>query len=57
MEIFKQKYSGESIVDVDRDVSEAFQNDFNPAVREVPSDEHGFHKGTFTVTITWEADE
>lgn len=56
MEIFKQKYSGESLCDVERDVSEAFDGTFNPEVKQIPM-EDDMHQGTFTVTITWEADE
>lgn len=57
MEIFKQQYSGESIVDVCRDVWEAFDADFNPLVENIPQDEYGIQKGTFTVTVTWEPEE
>lgn len=57
MNIFKQTYSGESLCDVDRDVSEAFSSDYNPRAGLIPVDEHGFQRGTFTVTIEWEDDE
>ena len=53
MILFQHEYDGESIVDVDRDVSEAFSSDFNPAAAEIPVDEYGFQKGKFTVTIEW----
>jgi hypothetical protein len=55
-QIFKQEYSGESLCDVDRDVSEAIDSDFNPVMKEIPVDKHYFQEGTFTVTITWEPD-
>jgi hypothetical protein len=55
-EIFKKEYDGESICDLSRDVSEAFDERFNPAVADIPEIEHGFPAGTFTVTITWKAD-
>ena len=55
-EIFKKEYSGEEICDVERDVIEAFNPDYNPAAGEVPVDKHGFQEGTFTITVTWEAD-
>ena len=55
MEIFKQSYSGESLCDVERDVSEAFDSTFNPEAKQIPMDD-GMHQGTFTVTITWEED-
>lgn len=53
VELFKKKYDGESICDVDRDVSEAFSSVMNPLMEQVPDDEHGMSQGTFTVTITW----
>lgn len=55
--IFEKKYDGESIVDVYRDVSEAFEEDFNPLVNEIPKDKYGFQKGTFKVAITWMMEE
>jgi len=51
--IFSKAYDGESICDVDRDVSEAFQEDYNSLVKDIPSDEYGIQKGIFTVTVTW----
>ena len=45
---------GESIVDLDRDVSEAFDADFNGEISKVPVNEFGIMEGTFKVTITWE---
>ncbi len=56
-QLFKREYSGESLYDLDRDISEAFQKDYNPLMAQVPVDEHGFQKGTFTVTVTWSDDE
>lgn len=51
--IFQKTYDGESIVDLYRDVSEAVQEKYNPALAQIPTDEHGFQKGTFKVTIEW----
>ena len=51
--IFEKTYDGESIVDLDRDVSEAIMEDYNPMVELIPKDEHGFQQGSFKVTITW----
>ena len=51
--IFEKTYDGESIVDLDRDVSEAIMEDYNPMVELIPNDEHGFQQGSFKVTITW----
>lgn len=53
MEIFSKEYDGESIVDAERDFSEAFDERFNPIVNNIPKDRHGFQVGTFTVQITW----
>lgn len=53
MIIFQKKYGGEDLCDVYRDVSEAFDEDFNLEMDHVPQDEHGFCKGTFNVMITW----
>ena len=53
MELFKKTYDGESIVDVGRDVFEAFDKDFNPPAAAIPQDDHGFQKGEFVVTIEW----
>ena len=51
--IFQQTYSGESLSDIDRDVSEAVNAQYNEAMADIPTDEHGFQQGTFTVTIEW----
>ena len=53
MELFKKTYNGESIVDVGRDVSEAFDSDYNAPAALIPQDEHGFQQGEFIVTIAW----
>lgn len=53
IEVFKKEYDGESIVDLDRDISEAFVTVFNPIIDLIPVDAHGFQKGTFAVSIVW----
>lgn len=53
IEVFKKEYGGESIVDLDRDISEALVAAYNPVVDQIPVDAYGFQKGTFTVTIVW----
>ena len=55
--VFQKTYDGESIVDAFRDVSEAFDGQYNPGVNAIPTDEYNIHKGTFQVTITWTEDE
>jgi hypothetical protein len=50
-EIFTQEYTDEELYDVERDVSEALQEDYNPIVGNIPKD--GFRTGTFVVSIEW----
>lgn len=52
--VFKKNYDGESLYDFDRDLSECIMAEYNPIIENIPTDEHGFHKGTFKVTIVWE---
>lgn len=48
--IFQKKYGGfESLYDIERDISEAFNPDFNPAAKDIP----GEFQGTVQVTITY----
>jgi len=48
--LFEKKYEGfESLADIDRDVSEAFDGDFNPPAEVLL----GEFQGTVTVTITY----
>lgn len=49
--IFENDYYGETLGDVEQDVSEAI------ADIDVPVDEHGFPTGKFIVTITWSLEE
>lgn len=51
--VFEKSYDGESICDLSRDISEAFDERFNPAIAGIPEIEHGFHAGSFKVTIEW----
>ena len=53
IDVFKKEYSGESIVDLDRDIAEAIDAAFNPVMDRIPVDAYGFQKGTFTVSIVW----
>lgn len=54
--IFTKQYDGESMVDIDRDITEAFECRFNPNAKVITSDEYGLFNGTFTVTVTWNSD-
>lgn len=53
IEVFNKEYGGESIVDLDRDISEALVAEYNPVIDQIPVDAYGFQKGTFTVSIVW----
>lgn len=54
MIIFKKEYDDESLYDLDRDISEAVDEDFNPKLKSLGlTDEHGFRLGKFTITIEW----
>lgn len=54
MQVFTKEYDGESLYDLYRDVSEAFEVAFNPIINDIPQDEYGIQEGTFKVVITWE---
>jgi hypothetical protein len=56
MIIFEKVYDGESICDIDRDVSEAFDQRYNPVLKDIPDGPY-FPNGTFTILITWSPDE
>lgn len=52
--IFQKKYVGfESLYDIERDISEAFDTDFNPAAKDIP----GEFQGTIQVTMTYTPEE
>ena len=53
MTLHLKSYSDESLSDLDRDITEAFDEIYNPMVASIPKDEHGFRKGTFTVSVMW----
>ena len=49
MIIFDKHYSDESLIDLERHITDALSDN----VAEIPRDEYGFLQGTFRVTITW----
>lgn len=51
--IFTREYSDEELHDVERDVTEALQEDYNPILPVIPRDKNGFRRGTFVVSIEW----
>jgi hypothetical protein len=54
MIVFKKTYDGESIYDLERDIAESIDERFNDLMSDLPTDENGFTKGKFKVTIEWE---
>lgn len=50
--IFQQSYDGESLYDLERDMSEAVDPKYNPLVKYIPTDE-GIPQGIFRVIIEW----
>lgn len=56
MIILDKTYDGESIADIERDVSEMFNEEFDPTIATIPRDANGFMKGTFGVIVTWMPD-
>ncbi len=51
--IFDKEYDAESLYDLGRDIHECFDHRFNPSVKDIPVDEHGFQQGTFVVSVNW----
>ena len=56
-EIFDKSYRGKELHDVEDDIIEAFNEIFNPCVKDIPLDEFGFHRGRFDIQIIWHANE
>lgn len=56
IEVFNKKYDDESLYDLGRDISECIDPTFNPKIRDIPVDEHGFREGTFQVSVTWKSE-
>lgn len=55
--IFVRIYDGEGLFDIERDIWEALQEEYNSNMVDIPKDFHNFHRGNFTVSITWSPDE
>lgn len=53
MIIFNKEYDGEGICDINRDIMEAFNSDYNEKAKIIPQDENSLPEGTFTVQIIW----
>lgn len=46
-------YSAEELSDTSRDLSECFDERFNPVATGIPKDEYGFDKRLFRIQVTW----
>ena len=57
MILFQKEYLEEELCDLERDVTEALQGDYNALMHTIPFDRFGSMKGVFKVTIEWEDDE
>lgn len=55
--LLNKVYTSEELSDLSRDMHEAFDPRFTPEAAGIPKDEHGFDKGTFTVSIVWKGEE
>lgn len=53
MIIFERDYSDESLIDLSEDLMGAICD----KSLNLPEDEYGFRKGTFTVRVVWEDEE
>ena len=53
MMILDKTYDGESIVDLGRDVHEMFDQEFDPRIATIPTDEYNIMQGSFKVTVEW----
>lgn len=56
MKVFEKDYSSEELCDLGRDIYEAFNEQFNPVMADIPKDGYNFHRGSFTVRIVWEGE-
>ena len=54
MILFQKEYDGESIADLERDIYECLDGNFNAIVYAISKDEYGIQNGTFKVTVEWE---
>lgn len=46
--LFEKEYDGESIIDIEQDLFDKFNEDLG-----IPQDECGFDEGIFKVVVTW----
>lgn len=51
--IFEQMYDAESLYDIQRDILECLNPEFNENIKDIPVDAYFMPEGEFIVTITW----
>jgi len=51
--LFDKLYDAEELGDVERDITECFDERFNESVSGIPVDEYGFQTGTFRIQVSW----
>lgn len=51
---FYKVYSAEELCDLERDIIESFDPNFNEIMKEIPEDEYGFSQGEFKVIVIWD---
>lgn len=54
--IFQKEYDGESLYDLNRDITECFDPDFNDKVKQIP-DGDAFLSENFEVIVIWQKEE
>ena len=57
VELFKKSYDAEGLYDLERDISEALNGQYNIAMEVLPTNDQGFTRGSFEVTVVWRDDE
>lgn len=57
VELFKESYDAEELCDLERDISEALSGQYNIAMELLPTNDQGFTRGSFEVTVIWRDDE
>ena len=51
--IFTQTYAADQVCDIERDVTEGLDPDYNDLIKSLPIDRDGFFPGSFEVTIKY----
>ena len=54
--LLERDYDGEGIVDIERDIIEALDTNYNQQAHRIALDEWNIPKGTFKLSLKWEWD-